>query len=882
MKKSAFLLSIALVFPSISFASNDMAVNENTINENVIYYDYTFPYDINDYDDSVLQNTSFAFNAKKGESQVEIDNLDASEVYLNGKKVADKKEIDGNIADGKNYLDVLDSKDDTNVSIKASKEEKALETKRETLDKGTTDLLEKILDEEVKKDFAGGQISVMKDNKEIYNHNFGYKNNYYEDGRPIEMEKRDRVDDLTMFDLASNTKMYVTNYSLQKLVYEGKINLDDKVNKYFDKFKDSDADVIKGKNNITIRDILMHQAGFPADPQYHNEKYDKDDGIKNGKNDLYSQDRNHTLDMIFKTPLKYEPGKDTIYSDVDYMLLGFIVEKVTGMQLDEYFDESFVRPLGLTRTTFNPLENGFEKYDTAATELNGNTRDGKVDFNNIRRDTIWGEVHDEKAYYSMNGISGHAGLFSNASDLSKLANIMLNNGRYEDTIFWDKKTQDLFTKPKQIDPSYGLGWRLMGNGKYAWAFSNLASSKTYGHTGWTGTLTVIDPVENMVITLLTNKKNSLVLNNENNPNVFYSDQSLSAGYGAITTLLYKSLQESSLEQIIALSDELVRGKERLIRENDDYFNIGQINDYIALKNVNDYYKEKYKTLIEVNNILEEFKNADKILKEENPSPSQRVTSTLYSPNLKLDWNYNVYLPKNYDPKKAGGYPVLYMLHGLGGNHTNLLERFDSKTILDKVIKKTGKDMIVVFPDGFNSFYIDQNDGMQMEKAIMEDLIPYIDKTYNTRKSRNSRAIAGISMGGYGAARFALKYPEKFSKATLISPAVWYNLDEENNIRKNNHAFKETDKEWSDDFYKRMHPENYIKNNTNDTKVDFYIRTSLGDSTVPFNDVNKFVEALKVHNINTIFIKDSKDNEHNWNYWKNIAYDFYKWANESLE
>lgn len=879
MKKSAFLLSIALVFPSISFASDDMAVNENTINENVIYYDYTFPYDINDYYDSVLQNTSFAFNAKNGESQVEIDNLDASEVYLNGKKVSDQKEIDENIADGKNYLDVLDSKNQTNVSIKASKEEKPLETKQETVDKGTTDLLEKILDEEVKKDFAGGQISVMKNNKEIYKYNFGYKNNYYKNGKPIEKEKRDKVDDSTIFDLASNTKMYVTNYSLQKLAYEGKINLDDKVNKYFDKFKDSDDDVIKGKNNITIRDILMHQAGFPADPQYHNEKYDKDDGIKNGKNDLYSQDRNHTLDMIFKTPLKYEPGKDTIYSDVDYMLLGFIVEKVTGMRLDEYFNESFVKPLGLTRTTFNPLENGFEKYDTAATELNGNTRDGKVDFNNIRRDTIWGEVHDEKAYYSMNGISGHAGLFSNASDLSKLANIMLNNGRYEDTIFWNKKTQDLFTSPKQTDPSYGLGWRLMGNGKYAWAFSNLASSKTYGHTGWTGTLTVIDPVENMVITLLTNKKNSPVLNKENNPNVFYSDQSLSAGYGAITTLLYKSLQESSPEQIIALSDELVRGKERLIRENDDYFNIGQINDYIALKNVNDYYKEKYKTLIEVNNILEEFKNADKILKEENPSPSQRVTSTLYTPNLKLDWNYNVYLPKNYDPKKAGGYPVLYMLHGLGGNHTNLLERFDSKTILDKVIKKTGKDMIVVFPDGFNSFYIDQNDGMQMEKAIMEDLIPYIDKTYNTRKYRNSRAIAGISMGGYGAARFALKYPDKFSKATLISPAVWYNLDEENNIRKNNHAFKETDKERSDDFYKKMHPETYIKNNLN---VDFYIRTSLGDSTVPFNDVNKFVEALKSHNINTIFIKDSKDNEHNWNYWKNIAYDFYKWANESLE
>lgn len=880
MKKSVLILSVALLFPGVSFASDTSHSNEDLNNENIIYYDRTFPSDISEYDDSILLNSSFAFDAKEGESEVEIDNFEDSEIYLNGKKVSDQKEVDENIADGKNYLDVLDSKSQTNVSIKASKEEKPLETKQETVDKGTTDLLEKILDEEVKKDFAGGQIFVMKDNKEIYNHNFGYKNNYYKDGKPIEMEKRDRVDDSTMFDLASNTKMYVTNYSLQKLVYEGKIDLDDKVNKYFDDFKDSDDDIIKGKNNISIRDILMHQAGFPADPQYHNEKYDKDDGIENGKNDLYSQDRNHTLNMIFKTPLKYEPGKETIYSDVDYILLGFIVEKVTGMRLDEYFNESFVKPLGLTRTTFNPLENGFEKYDTAATELNGNTRDGKVDFNNIRRDTIWGEVHDEKAFYSMNGISGHAGLFSNARDLSKLANIMLNNGRYEDTIFWDKKTQDLFTFPKQIDPSYGLGWRLMGNGKYAWAFSNLASSKAYGHTGWTGTLTVIDPVENMVITLLTNKKNSPVLNNENNPNVFYSDQSLSAGYGAITTLLYKSLQESSPEQIIALSDELLKGKERLIRENDDYFNIGQINDYIALKNVNDYYKEKYKTLIEVNNILEDFKKADNILKEEKPS--QRVTSTLYSSNLKLDWNYNIYLPKNYDPKRADGYSVLYMLHGLGGNHTNLLERFDSKAILDKIIKRTGKDMIVVFPDGFNSFYINQNDGMKMEKAIMEDLIPYIDKTYNTKKSRNSRAIGGISMGGYGAARFALKYPEKFSKATLISPAVWYKLDEDNNIRKNNHAFKEFNKAWSDDFYKRMHPENYIKNTTNDTKVDFYIRTSLGDSTVPFNDVDKFVDSLKSNNINVEFIKDSKENEHNWNYWESIAYDFYQWTSNLLD
>ena len=117
---------------------------------------------------------------------------------------------------------------------------------------------------------------------------------------------------------------------------------------------------------------------------------------------------------------------------------------------------------------------------------------------------------------------------------------------------------------------------------------------------------------------------------------------------------------------------------------------------------------------------------------------------------------------------------------------------------------------------------------------------------------------------------------------MISPAVWYKLDEDNNIRKNNHAFKEFNKAWSDDFYKRMHPENYIKNNTNDTKVDFYIRTSLGDSTVPFNDVDKFVDSLKSNNINVEFIKDSKENEHNWNYWESIAYDFYQWTSNLLE
>lgn len=879
MKKYKIVLAAAfLMIPSISFASDMDTLEDEKSNENIIYYDYSLPTDIDDYDDSILVNTSYGFYNEEGKTEVDIDNYEDSNIFVNGKKITNEKELKNNLLEGKNHLDILDSKESTNVKIKTSKKEEPTESEDDKLDEGTIELLENILDQEVKENFSGGQISVIRNNKEVYNHSFGYKNNFYKDGRPIEMENREKVDENTMFDLASNTKMYVTNYALQKLLYEGKISLDDKVSKYFLDFKDGEDDKIKGKDAMTIRDILMHQAGFPADPQYHNEKYDKDDGIKNGKNDLYSQDKNQTLNMVLKTPLAYKPGTNTIYSDVDYMLLGFIVENVTGMELDEYFNQTFAKPLGLRRTSFNPLKNGFSKSDTAATELNGNSRDGLISFNNIRKDTIWGEVHDEKAYYSMGGVSGHAGLFSNARELSKLANLMLNNGKYGDLTFWDKKTQDLFTAPKEINPSYGLGWRLFGEGRYAWAFSNLASSKTYGHTGWTGTLTVIDPVENMVITLLTNKKNSPLLDNKENANKFYSDQSLAAGYGAVSTLLYKSLNKSTPEEIIALSDELVKGKERLIKESDGYFNIGQINDYRALKNVNDYYKDKYKDLIEANELLEEFKNAKKVLEPEEKS-SQRITGTLYSPKLKLDWNYNVYLPKNYDPKNKEGYPVLYMLHGLGGNHTNLLERFDSKKILDRVIEKTGQEMIVVFPDGFNSFYINQNNGMQMESAIMDDLISFIEKTYNTKTDRDHRAIGGISMGGYGAARLALKYPKTFSKATLISPAVWYDLDSDNNIKRSNHAFMENEKPWSDDFYEKMHPESLIKDKA---KVDFYIRSSMGDSTVPIKDVDRFVKELDKNQIKNKYIRDSKENEHNWDYWKSIAFDFYKWVSESFK
>lgn len=187
--------------------------------------------------------------------------------------------------------------------------------------------------------------------------------------------------------------------------------------------------------------------------------------------------------MIKRTPLEYQPGSKHIYSDVDYMLPGFIVESVTGQPLDRYVEESIYRPPGLTHTVFNPLLKGFKPQQIAATELNSNTRDGVIHFPNIRTSPLWGQVHDEKAFYSMGGDSGHAGLFSNTGDIAVLMQTMLNGGGYGDVQLFSAETVKMFTTSSKEDATFGLGWRANGNATMTPTFGTLASSQTYGHTG---------------------------------------------------------------------------------------------------------------------------------------------------------------------------------------------------------------------------------------------------------------------------------------------------------------------------------------------------------------------------------------------------------------
>ena len=470
------------------------------------------------------------------------------------------------------------------------------------MDDGILGVIDDFIASEVKYGFSGAQLAVVKDGKMVYSNAWGAVNGYNPGGTRIEEgdENYVPVTTDTLYDLASNTKMYSVNYALQYMLTQGSdvydISLDDPITKFFPEFDDEGKTIFKGtsdedqaqilqwKSELTVRDILMHQAGFDPDPQYHNDQFNQvtqlpEQGVDNP---LFSQDRETTLQMVLASPLTYEPGTKTVYSDVDYMLLCFIIEQVTGMGLDQFLKETFWDPMGLTHITYNPLQNGFEKDDCAATELNGNTRDGVISFKNVRTDTVQGEVHDEKAYYAMGGVSGHAGLFSNAEDLAKLASVMLTGG-YGGNQFFSKNIMDEFTKPKSLDyPTWGLGWwrqAELGRSSY---FSLQSSNSTIGHQGWTGTLTVIDPENDLVVVLLTNKKNSPVIDPNVAANDFYSDNMVLGGLGSVVGLVYDSMR-SSVDAVDAVALQMANDRIRLMMSHKgEYDEAPHMNDAFAL------------------------------------------------------------------------------------------------------------------------------------------------------------------------------------------------------------------------------------------------------------------------------------------------------------
>jgi len=420
------------------------------------------------------------------------------------------------------------------------------------------EMIDRIVSNDVEHGFTSAQMAIVKDGVLIETNAWGAANSYHSDGTRINVGDADyvAVTDETLYDLASNSKMYSVNYALQKLVSDGKIKLSTKIVDLFPEFatgtifnaetsEEQAAKIVEWKKTLTIQNILEHQAGFPADPQYHNDNFSQvKQSPENGTaNELFSQDRATTKTMVLATPLTYEPGTKTVYSDVDYMLLCFVIEQVTGKGIDQYLKETFWDPMGLTSITYNPLDNGFTKDQTAATELNGNSRDGVISFANMREGVIQGTVHDEKAYYAMDGISGHAGLYSNAITLAKLAQVMQNYNGYGQTRLANYETNRYFAGRKEALAQWGMGWWRQGNYQRPWYFGQQAPSTTIGHQGWTGTLSSIDTENNLTTVYLTNKINSPVTDNKSNANKFDGNWYTASSLGFVPTLIYMGMDE---------------------------------------------------------------------------------------------------------------------------------------------------------------------------------------------------------------------------------------------------------------------------------------------------------------------------------------------------
>ena len=593
---SVFLLA-GFVFPSAA-ESQAPAVPVLTVSE-VPARDWqktaSFP-DWKGYtDDTLAMNSMISFYGYYGQGQIFLavsEETESFSLYVNGVKAEPlgkgifSVDISAAAKDGVNTLQVsnilpLGLKDAVTVYIPYPE---VLPGEGETggIHPLALKLVEDLIASDVAFGFPSAQLAVVRNGRMVYENAWGKVNAYTPDGKPLDTSPAVTTD--TLYDLASVTKMFSANYAVQKLVTDGKLDIDTPVAEILgDAFAADTLDLtyeesetspsleeqIAWKRSITPRDLMMHQAGFPADPQYFNPDYDlrKLDRGAVGSNPLFALGREDTLQAIFRTPLLYEPGTQTKYSDVDYMLLGFIVEKITGERLDAFVKKTFYEPLGLARTTFLPLENGFAPDDCAATELNGNTRDHYASFPGVREETLQGEVHDEKAWYCMNGVSGHAGLFSTASDLARLASVMLTGG-YGAYRFFSPNVLETFTSPKALDfGQWGLGWWRQGDDQRVWYFGTQAAPDTVGHQGWTGTLAMVDASRDLVIVYLTNKINSPVTDGSN-PNRFDGNAYTASSLGFVPQILSVGLDDQAdvSAQLLDLLADMAAESLKLIPE----------------------------------------------------------------------------------------------------------------------------------------------------------------------------------------------------------------------------------------------------------------------------------------------------------------------------
>ncbi|HEV3440462.1 MAG TPA: serine hydrolase domain-containing protein [Gemmata sp.] len=281
----------------------------------------------------------------------------------------------------------------------------------------------------------------------------------------------------TVFDLASLTKPIATATSMMLLIEQGKLSPDDLVSKHWPAF------AANGKDKVPIAHLLLHTSGLTAD---------------NAISD-YADGKAKARERIPGLKLEAPPGTRFKYSDVGFIVLGEVVELVSGMPVDAFAKKHVFDPLKMTDTTFLPGE--ALKKRIAPTGL----RDSKI---------ILGEVHDPRSF-KLGGVAGHAGLFASADDIARFCRMLLRGGELDGTRILAEKTVKLFTEPHPIPGPVGkdgvpsklarsYGWDV--NTSYSAQRGELfTKGEGYGHTGFTGTSIWVDPGTKTAVIVLTNR-----------------------------------------------------------------------------------------------------------------------------------------------------------------------------------------------------------------------------------------------------------------------------------------------------------------------------------------------------------------------------------------
>jgi beta-glucosidase-like glycosyl hydrolase/CubicO group peptidase (beta-lactamase class C family) len=321
--------------------------------------------------------------------------------------------------------------------------------------------IDAVLEEAVaQRAFPGGVAAVGRDGALVHLKPYGRLS--FDEGAPA-------VAETTIYDLASLTKVIVTTTMAMILVDEGKLDIDKPVSAFIPAFKGG------MKDEVTVRNLLTHSGGQAG-------------GVTYLYKDLKGKEA--YVRFIAGLDLLYEPGTQTVYTDLGEILLGEVLERVAGQDIESFAKERIFQPLGMKDSGFNPPE--ALRPRIAPTE-NDPWR-GRV---------LRGEVHDENAF-ALGGVAAHAGLFGTAEDVARFAQMMLNGGVFEHNRIVSRETLDRFTARANLVPgsSRALGWDTPSERSSA---GELFSPRSFGHTGFTGTSLWIDPDRKLFAILLTNR-----------------------------------------------------------------------------------------------------------------------------------------------------------------------------------------------------------------------------------------------------------------------------------------------------------------------------------------------------------------------------------------